>query len=175
MYFHPVEVATLGNALAAELFASGYAAARYANVVADSDRETVEQVLSHRACLFKEQPELMKEAVCQVSHSMKPATESRAAQHLWHQSGLFHESTARFKIAAEVKGRGQSSGYHFSIGKLTAAVILMANSFKQVVGDTVERDNIVEHDPLLFSIGVELEGIFYDSKSLAKCSTSNLD
>jgi dihydroorotase len=116
----------------------------------------------------------MKDAISELSDAMKPAAESGSAQHARHQRCLLHKCAGRFEVAAKVKCRCKSSGDDFSVSKLAAAVINMANSFKQIIGDTVERDNIVEHDPLLNSIGVGSEGIFSFSKSFAKCSTSNL-
>jgi hypothetical protein len=97
----------------------------------DGNREAVEQVLALRVGLFEKQTELMKEAVGQISHTMKSATKTRAAQHARHQASLPHKGATRFDIAAEVKSCRESSGNNFNIGKATAAVVTTCiNSFQ---------------------------------------------
>jgi hypothetical protein len=172
---HSIEVATFSNALASELLASHQATPLYANVVAQRYRERVEQVLSRDVGLLEQPSELMKKADGQFFNLMQTPAQTRLAQHTRDKARLLHKAASVFKVATEIKGRCKSSCNDFCVRKFASWVISMADSFKQIVRDTVERDNIVEPDPLLNSIGVGSEGIFSFSKSFAKCSSSNLD
>jgi hypothetical protein len=167
LHLHSIEVTPLCDAFTSKLLASNYPAAGYANIVTYGNREAVEQVLGLCISLFENKAKLMKEAVGQISHPMKSAAESGAAHHPRHQTSLLHKGATRFEIAAEVKSRRKSGGDNFGISNLASAIISMTSSFQQVISDTVKRDNIVEHDPLLNSIGVGSEGIFSFSKSFA--------
>jgi hypothetical protein len=175
MHFHTKEIAPLGNTLAAPLLASRQPPTRDADVVADFNRETVEQVLCRGVGLFEAPAELMKKALGQLLNLVQTPAQSRLAEHSRHQAGLLEKGAARFEIAAEEKRGSESGRQNFGIGQFAAAILAVANSLQQIVRDTVERDNIVEHDPLQNSIGVDSEGIFSFSKSFAKCSTGNLD
>ena len=109
----------------------------------------------------------MKRIDGQIFNLVQSSTQARLAQHSRHEGGLLEKGASQFKIVPEVKRSRKRGSNNFGIRKLAPLVILMANSFEQVVRDTVERDNIVYYDPLLNSIGVGSEGIFSFSKSFA--------
>lgn len=68
---------------------------------------------------------------------MQPSTETRLAKHSRHKARLLHKAASVLKVAAEVESRSKRGGNNFGIRKLASRIILMTDSFKQIVRDTV--------------------------------------
>jgi hypothetical protein len=136
MQLYTIEVAPLGNALAAKPFTPRNAKTGYADIVADSYCKRVEQVLGRSISLFKEPAELVKEADGQLINHMQSWVQTRLAEQAWHKAGLLHKMARVLKIAVKVQRSSQSRGNHFSrvrprLWSLVWAMVLSKSSVIQ--------------------------------------------